>query len=77
MTTSETYRERFIAEYRQIEAGAARLEAVLSADESGTLPFELKSPRSLLRAQLWTMRDLLKLLTARARIEGIDLEAKE
>lgn len=74
MMTSNDYRERFKAEYWQLKIRTDELEAMLAADDAGTLPFKFDSPRTLLRDQLRKSQDLLGLLVTRARVEGIDLE---
>lgn len=74
LMTSEDYRDRFKAEYWQLKNRTEKLQAMLTADEVGTLPFKFKCSRTLLRDQLRKSRDLAGILATRARVEGINLE---
>lgn len=74
LMTSEDYRDRFKAEYWQLKIRTGKLQAMLAADEVGTLPFKFQCPRSLLRDQLRKSQDLLGILATRVRVEGINLE---
>lgn len=73
MMTSPNYKERFLAEYRQLSIRIERLENMLSLWEKGQLSFVPACPCDLLKAQLHTMYTYRHLLMQRAEIENIDL----
>lgn len=72
---SEDYKERFIAEYCQLEIRTKRLERVLTAVKDKTAPdcFEPTCPIELLEAQYKTMDAYRGILVKRALIEEIEL----
>lgn len=70
---SDDYKERFKAEYAQEVIRAAKLENMLHAYEDNKLTFKPKCPYELLYGQLVYMRNKLRILSERAKIEGIEL----
>lgn len=73
MMCSTDYKERFIAEYRQLENRCFGLLKMVNKWERGKLDFEPNCPISLYRLQLRAMQDYLAILEARAKIEGIEI----
>ena len=70
---SKDYKERFKAEYRQLEIRIYKLEKMLVKYDAGTLGFNPDCSIALLKDQLSIMRDYLYALQVRAEIEGIEL----
>lgn len=71
---SKDYKERFIAEYWQMEIRRRKLDKILAQDRDGTLSFEMtRESRVLLRIQIRTMSEYLEILETRATNEGVDL----
>lgn len=70
---SDDWRERFLAEYRQLETRLYKLDTLIEEYQYGVLEFELTCPISLLRHQRNSMRSYLQDLKKRATIEEIDL----
>ncbi len=73
MMGSEDYKERFKAEYDQLEIRIHKLTGMLSAWEVGALSFRPICSYDLLKAQLNAMETYAYLLRERAKIEGIGL----
>ena len=75
LMSSESYKERFIAEYAQIEIRTKRLERVLKSLEDNTCPkcFEPTCDIEILKSQLKTMNAYRATLIFRASIEDIEL----
>lgn len=73
MMTSADYKERFKAEYRQLQIRMDKLTTMLSAWESGKLKFTPTCSYDLLAAQLNAMSIYAHFLQERADIEGIEL----
>ena len=73
MMNSSDYKERFLAEYKQLEIRIDKLKAVLSAWDVGELKFTPICPRELLDAQLHAMEMYAYCLRVRAEIENIEL----
>ena len=73
MMTSHNYKERFLAEYRQLSIRIERLENMLSLWKKGQLDFVPTCPYDLLKAQLHAMYTYRHLLMQRAEIENVDL----
>lgn len=71
---SDSYIDRFQAEYYQARIRHDKLLVMLSKAESEALPFKPKCPLALLHMQAKAMQEYLDLLIVRAEIEGIDLE---
>ena len=73
MMNSADYKERFKAEYYQLDARIYKLTGMVSNYEMGTLDFEPSCPLDLLLAQLDAMKIYAYTLRERAKIEGIEL----
>ena len=75
LMSSESYKERFIAEYAQIEIRTKRLERVLKSVEDNTCPkcFEPPCDIEILKSQYKTMNAYRATLIFRASIEDIEL----
>ena len=71
---SDSYIDRFQAEYYQTRIRHDKLLVMMSKAESEALPFKPKCPLALLHMQTKAMQEYLDLLIVRAEIEGIDLE---
>lgn len=72
---SEDYKERFCAEYAQIQNRLTGLQNMLSKWDDGSLSFTPTCPRATYNFQIKAMREYRDILEVRAAIEGIDLEA--
>ena len=70
---SEDYRDRFKAEYYQLEDRTIKLKNMLEKYKAGTLNFTPSCDYELLDSQLKAMKSYLQYLMIRAEIEGIDL----
>lgn len=73
MMQSEDYKERFKAEYLELELRIGKLSDLLAKWKNGNLDFEPTCPYELLEKQLETMRTYSNILLTRAGIEGIEL----
>ena len=73
---SEDYKERFIAEYRQLKIRKEGLEVMIENWKKQALEFTPKCPSDVLVRQLVHMKNYMAVLEMRARIEGIDLNAR-
>lgn len=71
---SSDYKERFKAEYRQLQIRGSKLQAVVDGIDNGTLGFTPSCPKHLLAAQMTCMLSYLNILRERARIEEIELD---
>ena len=71
MMLSEDYRERFKAEYYQLEIRYRKLATMITNYECGRLDFEPKCNIRMLREQRDLMGKLLGILELRGEIEGI------
>ena len=70
---SEDYKERFKAEYKQLEIRFDGLRKMLKKWDEGTLAFEPTCPRSTYNMQLKAMSEYIAVLEARAVMEDVDL----
>ena len=70
---SEDYKDRFRAEYYQLEDRIIKLGNMLEKYKAGTLNFTPSCSYDLLNSQLKAMNEYLKYLMIRADIEGIKL----
>ena len=70
---SEDHKDRFKAEYYQLEDRATKLSNMLEKYKAGTLNFTPSCSYELLNSQLKAMNEYLKYLMIRAEIEGIEL----
>ena len=74
MMNSSDYRERFKAEYLQLEIRVNGLRNMLRKYNDGTLTFKPSCSYDLLNGQLKAMDMYSQYLEERAEIEGIDLK---
>ena len=76
LMVSEDYKERFLAEYIQLET---RYEALMNIiwkyDHGEKLGFELDTPMHLLKKQAKAMYEYISALNERARFEDIDISS--
>jgi hypothetical protein len=73
MMCSADYKERFIAEYYQLETRYEKLKAMVEKWDKGELNFTPTCPRSTYDLQLRAMADYKAVLEMRAKIEGVEL----
>lgn len=73
MMNSEDYKERFKAEYYQLSLRLKGLSNMLTKYKEGTLNFKPICSYELLAEQAYHMREYLKILEERARLEDIEL----
>lgn len=73
---SMDYKERFIAEYKQLEIRILGLEKMIDNWDHDELNFTLTCPRSTYDLQLRAMKDYYAVLQMRAVMENIPLEIK-
>lgn len=71
---SKDYKERFIAEYKQLVIRLDKLENVISKAKNNSLEFKLSCPRIVLETQAIYMQNYADILRMRARQEGIDID---
>lgn len=71
---SSDYKDRFKAEYYQLEIRYYKLRNVIHKYEFGELDFELSCPIEMLKEQSDFMERYLRILELRAEIEGISLD---
>ncbi len=70
---SDDYKDRFRAEYYQLENRCIGLEQMLIKYQDGTLPFTPNCSYDLLNGQLKAMEVYRSYLDERAVIEGVEL----
>ena len=70
---SNDFKDRFRAEYRQLENRVEGLRKTLIKYKEGELPFKPKCSYELLYRQLVFMEEYARILDERAEIEGIEL----
>ena len=70
---SDDYKERFKAEYMQLDIRANKLLKMLNQWRAGKLKFEPKCDSGLLLKQFQLMDEYRMILRVRAQIEGIEL----
>lgn len=75
MMLSEKYKDRFCAEYWQLESRVESLSIMLQKWEDGELNFSPSCSKDLLEEQLCCMSKYLDILKERAKIEHINLES--
>lgn len=73
---SSDYKERFIAEYKQLVIRYRGLVRMINQWDKGELSFNPTCPRSTYNSQLKAMSDYITVLEARAVMEGIELEGE-
>jgi len=71
--TSPDYKERFKAEYKQLQIRCDKLRAMLDKYQTGELNFKPKCSYNLLHAQCVHMQDYYRDLCVRAGAENIEL----
>lgn len=72
---SEDYKDRFVAEYFQLLIRYSKLFTMIQNWDKGKLNFTPTCPRDIYDKQLRSMYEYLDVLTERARLENIDIEA--
>ena len=70
---SEDYKDRFRAEFYQLEDRIDKLSNMLEIYKAGTLDFTPSCSYELLSYQLQTMNAYKRVLEERAEIEGIEI----
>ena len=70
---SEDYKDRFRAEFYQLEDRIDKLSNMLEIYKAGTLDFTPSCSYELLNNQLKAMKSYLQYLMIRAKIEGIEV----
>ena len=70
----EGYKIRMYKEYHELKARHRRLRRIIAKAEAGTLPFEAKTPVTLMKQQAAAMDVYMKVLETRAELEGLDLD---
>lgn len=71
---SPDYKERFKAEFYQLEIRMKKLSTMLDEWDEGKLDFTPTCPREIYEIQLRGMREYRRALVIRAKLEGIELE---
>lgn len=71
---SDDYKERFAAEYYQLETRYLKLVDMIDKYKKGTLNFTPNCPRSILSRQANRMKQYIKVLLERANVEKITLD---
>ena len=74
MMVSDDYKERFKAEFYQLENRINGLEGMIKKWDEGTLEFKPTCPRGLYDQQLKSMKEYYATLIIRAQIEGIKVD---
>ena len=77
MMSSPDYKERFRAEYHQLETRFLKLRSMCLKWDAGTLEFTPTCPREIYDKQLYFMEGYLEVLVERAKIESIELNFDE
>jgi hypothetical protein len=70
---SDDYKDRFLAEFRQLKIRYEKLRAMLSKWDDGELNFEPTCPREMYDRQIEGMEMYLDVLADRAALEGVEL----
>lgn len=73
LMNSADYKERFLAEYKQLDIRICKLANMVSNYAAGTLNFKPSCPLDLLEMQLDAMKVYAYALRRRAEIEGVEL----
>lgn len=73
LMTSANYKERFMAEFYQLETRYLKLKHMCDDWDEDTLPFVPTCPRSMYDKQLAAMKDYLDVLVDRAKLENVEL----
>lgn len=70
---SEDYKDRFKAEYIQLQNRYEGLKKMINMWDAGSLSFKPTCPRAVYNFQLKAMKEYLDILEIRAALEDIDL----
>lgn len=73
LMTSADYKERFQAEYYQLQTRYEKLKAMTEKLDKGELNFTPTCPREIYDSQLAAMKDYLYILEERAKLEDVDI----
>ena len=73
MMNSADYKERFKAEYYQLETRYVKLNAMVEKWDKGELNFVPTCPRATYDFQLKAMKEYLGILQIRAQMDGVEL----
>lgn len=73
LMTSDNYKDRFEAEFEQLDTRRVKLERMIEKYKAGKLDFTPACPVELLERQLKAMSEYLQCLKRRAEIEGIEV----
>lgn len=73
MMCSADYKERFAAEYYQLETRYLKLKDMVGKWDNGVLNFTPTCPRGTYYFQLKAMKEYLDILQIRAKLEGVEL----
>jgi len=73
LMVSKNYKDRFKAEYLQLKIRYNKLSVMCEKWDNKELTFIPDCPRELYASQLKAMKDYLKILEERAKIESVDL----
>lgn len=73
MMLSADYKERFLAEFRQLKIRYEKLRAMLDKWDNNELDFEPTCPRAIYDLQIDAMEKYLDILADRAEMEKIEL----
>ena len=73
LMSSEDYRERFVAEYKQLVIRYKDLRSMLDKWDRGELNFDPVCPRSTYNMKIKVMTEYIAVLEAMAVMEGIVL----
>lgn len=77
LMTSLDYKNRFKAEYYQLQNRYDGLDRMITKYEAKILDFTSNCSLELLNKQKYYMEEYLTILKIRAEIEGIDLQVKK
>lgn len=73
LMTSANYKERFMAEYYQLETRYLKLKTMCDNWDKNELAFKPTCSRSMYDKQLVAMKDYLDVLVDRAKLENVEL----
>ena len=77
LMASPDYKDRFLAEFWQLQIRKEKLDALIAKHEEGELDFTPSCPIPLLKDQSKVMQEYIEILNIRAEIEGISLLGRE
>ncbi len=73
LMNSADYKERFEAEYDQLNIRCAKLKQMIARYKAGGFDFTPACPVELLQKQMTAMHEYLNCMKLRAEIEGIEV----